>query len=364
MAKSIQQILGYEAMLGVVNEIKSGVPDVIPPAFLTPKRTVEGNRGQYVKVEGTRQTARAALYGSPSQRREQDGVSTQAVTLIHAFEHHFHLPNVLADIKSTDSPERQQRGEQEIDRQTGLFFRRFGNLRLSAFYSLLTKAAVYFDREGNLLPSSVGAVTTVDFGVPAGNQGQLDWDGNGAIIGASWATDSTDIIGDVTELNKAAVELSGYELRHAFYGENVLNYLLTNTKLKELLNGNASFQEASAAGEIPAGFLGFQWHPAYKAMYQDADGTYQYWFGGDTIVFTPEPSADWFEWLAGTYLVPTSIDVQSSVQSALGALREVPGFFSWCTLSDDPAGVKQLAVDTFLPVLKVPKAIFVADVTP
>ena len=119
MAKNMQQIIGYEAMLGVVKEITSGVPnDLIPPAFLSMTRPVTGNTGKYIKVKGTRQTARLVHYGSPSVRRQQKGASEETVTLIHSFEHILHDITTLTNLKNMNDPQRQKLGAQEIDRQT------------------------------------------------------------------------------------------------------------------------------------------------------------------------------------------------------------------------------------------------------
>ena len=359
MAKSLEQILGYEAMLGLVEAVKAGVPDVIPPSFMAPRRSFPNERGKYVKVNGTRETAQLVQYASPSVRRGLDGVSTVAVTIPTFYEHILHEPEALANITNYDNPNQQRLGEQEINRQTGLFFQRFQNVRLSMFYSALSLGHIYFDSEGNLLASSSNAVTDIDFGVSSDHKDQL-----GGIIGDSWATASTDIIGDMEAIKIQAVEDTGYQLAHAFYGTNILKYFLTNTLLKELINRNPGYQQAAAAGEIPQGFLGLQWHPAYTAMYKDADGTYQKWFGADTIVFTPEPSADWFEWLEGGYSVPTSINVSANIAEALSQVQQVTGFFTWCELSSDPLTIKQYGRDMALPVLKVPDAIFIADVTP
>ena len=38
--------------------------------------------------------------------------------------------------------------------------------------------------------------------------------------------------------------------------------------------------------------------------------------------------------------------------------------FSYATVKDDPVTIKQVGGDTFLPALKVPAAIWQADVTP
>ncbi len=364
MAKTLQQILGGRNLTGVIQGVAGGVPDdLLPEGFMAATRTVEGEYGTYVKVEGTRKTARLAQYGSPSQQRVLKGVSEVSIKLIHTVESIYHKPPVLMNLSNFQNDQKQRLGEEEIARQTGDFNRLFTNLRTAALYSLLAQGAVYFDADGNLLPDSTGAHVTVDFGVPSGNKDQLDVLGDGAIIGASWATAGTAIHTQVAALKKAARKLTGYPVKHAFHGANILDHFLGNTKLKELINNNRSFQEGAASGEIPNGLLGLQWHPVDEAFYVDQDDTAQDFFDADAIVFTPEPSPDWYELIEGTYPVPTDVgSVSQDGAGALGGVSTEAGMFSYAVVTADPVAIKHVAGDTFLPVLKVPKAIFIAKV--
>ena len=208
-------------------------------------------------------------------------------------------------------------------------------------------------------------MNTVDFAVPAANQGQLNWDGNGDIIDASWATAGTDIIGHMNKVQIAARLTTGYPIARAFYGGAILDYLLTNTKLKEFLNRNPAIQGSLVAGAIPDGLFGLKWAPIGQAFFQDQNGANQLWFGDDHIVFTPEPAPDWFEWVEGSYQIPTQLGgVYAGGLDAANAFAKVYGMFSFASVESDPAGIKHNCGDTMLPVLKVPRAIWIADVTP
>jgi hypothetical protein len=237
------------------------------------------------------------------------------------------------------------------------------NLRVAAVLAALIQGVIYFDADGNLLASATGAKLTVDMQIPAGHKTQLNVFGTGNIISASWATAATDIIVQIKNLKKAARKETGYPLAHAFYGENVLDYFLTNTKLKELINRNASYQTAFSKGEIADGFLGLKWWPIEQAFFKDQDGSYQDLAAATQIVFTPEPDNSWWELMEGSYVIPTSLgNLASDMNSALSNLTEVTGMFSYAKVLDDPATIKQLAGDTFLPVVKVPKAVYNATV--
>ena len=100
-------------------------------------------------------------------------------------------------------------------------------------------------------------------------------------------------------------------------------------------------------------------------FFADAAGVNQTFFGPDDVIFLPEPDPTWWEILEGTYNVPTSLgNVSSDGNSAMTDIQEVNGLFNYARINEDPVTVKHLAGDTMLPVLKVPKAIYIADVTP
>lgn len=364
MAKSLTEILGFKAQTGVIQSVVGGVPqNILPASFLRSSTTVPGDSGSYLKTEQTREVAQRAHYDNPSKLVTQIGMTDVPFKCATLKGHIIHKPTVLASIQDMNSPERQIRGQQEVDRQSAVFGQRFANARASYVYSALTLGVIYSDVAGNLLPSSSTATETIDFSVPANNKDQLN-----GIIGASWATDGTDIIGDIKAIKKQALEDTGFPLKYAFYGQNILDYLLTNTALKNLVNGNPAMANSFLQLEIPDPFLGLTWIPAETATYKDAGGTYRYWWGGDAVVFTPEPMADWWDMAQGTYPVPTGVGGVSSDGSAAiaGATTEVTGAFSYAYVNPDPdpPSIKHVMGDIFLPLLKTPSAIFIADVTP
>ncbi len=362
---TLQQVLNPLTLVGLIQDVVRGVPsDLLPKAFVRPNRTVDGVLATYNRVEGTRQLARLVQYGGASKARGQQGISKQPVTLLHTFEHQNHDPTVLVNLLSEDSPTRQDMGRQTVARQVQEFGQLFRNLRMSCVYSVLASGAIYYDDDGYLLPGPTGAFETVDFGVPAGNQGTLDPLGTGhPILNESWSDPTKDLSQQIRELKKAAIKLTGYKLAHAFYGENIPSYFYKNSVIQAAIHGSAVLAEQVARGiEVPAGLMNLQWHPIYEAFYSKADGTLVDWYDPDTIVFTPEPGPEWWEVIEGTYPVPASPSYAADAESAIDNLRQVAGPFSYAKVTDDPAGILHYAGDTFLPVLKVPKAVYIAKV--
>lgn len=375
MAVNLETILGMRNLIGMIQSVMSGVPDdLLPPEMYRASRTVEGNRGTYFKVRGTRQTARIVQYGGPSKARELPGVSEEPVTLIHSFEHVVHSASILQNLAaenqtSPDSEIKQRMGLETVSRQIATFGDLFKNLRVSAIYSALATGKIYWDADGNLLPNSTGAKFTVDYGVPANQVGTLS-----TVLGAvqtGWNTAATDVPGQIVQLKNIARQRTGYPITHAYYGANILGYLNGNTAIKQFYTGSAKITEGMAWTEIPDGFLGIQkWIPVTEAFFaqsvqplgSDESASISSWFSGDQIVFTPTPSQDWWEVLEGTYPVPKAFTVTQDMMQQLQSLQQVAGPFSYAVLQDDPVSVKHLAGDTFLPILKVPGAIYIVTV--
>lgn len=359
MSKTLQQILGGENMTGVIQSVAGGVPeDILPPAFLTPGRTVDGDTATYFKVESTRRAAQRKAYGSKAAEVDKQGITEQPVKLIHTVEKQRHGATTLVNLKGVNGEGKQRLGEQEVDRQTVEFARRFRNLRLSSVYSALSFGAIYFNAAGDLATSS--STVNIDFGVPANNKTQLN-----GLIDAAWDVAGTKIITQIKNIKAQARKLTGLPIRHAFYGANIPDFLLTNTQIKEMLNRNPRAQARlvmEEAGEIPDGLLGLSWHPVNEA-FTDIAGSNTDWFAVDKIVFTPDPSPDWYELIEGTYPVPTSVGIAGgSAADALANFNLQAGMFSYGKVTDDPPSIEHVAGDTFLPIVKNGNAVFIADV--
>ncbi len=356
MAKTLQQIIGGENLGNVIREVAGGVPDdVFPPGLMTVTRTVDGHVGEYGKVSNTRKSAKRRPYGSKSQEAPQKGLTQTAFQCIHTIENHRHSAATLINLKGENGAGKQRLGEQTVARQTGEFMRRFRNLRVGALASALAKGAIFFDGNGDQQAST--SVVDIDFGIPANNKDQLN-----GIIGTVWSNAAAKISTDVIQLKKEARKLTGQKLVHALYGENLLDYFLTNTQTKELINRDQGRRDAVARGEIPNGFLGFTWWPFHEA-FAEIGGTNTEWVGDDDVVFIPEVSPDWWEFVEGTYPVPTTTGIEGGdMNAALASIKIEQGMFSYGKVDDDPVSVKQVAGDTFMPLITNPNAVYIATV--
>ena len=151
---SLQDILGGPNLCGVIQGTATGIRNVFPESFYQVDKTVDRDTGEYTRVTGTRTVARIAAYGSPSQQRQLSGVEAVPVKLIHTVENIL-LPTAdYLNLLSFDDTSKQQRGIQEVTRQVREFRSNFDNLRVAALTQMLFQGAIYWDGNGNLLPSS------------------------------------------------------------------------------------------------------------------------------------------------------------------------------------------------------------------
>jgi hypothetical protein len=363
---TLQDVLGGPNLCGVIQGTVTGVQNAFPPAFYQVDKTVDRDTGQYSRVLGTRTVAKMAAYGSPSQVRALKSVESVPVKLIHTVES-IYLPTTdYLNLLSAEDGTAQTRGLQEVTRQVRMFRANFDNLRVAALTQMLFQGAIYSDGSGNLLPNSTGAKTIASFNVPTGNTGQLDVFGtSNPIIDSAWNSAAADIDQQLLNLRQTASKLTGYPLKYAFYGKNVPTYLTNNTKLQNYFVHNSSDDTGFlSTAEIPSPLLGMTWVPAYDAFFEDQNGVLQSLVGDDQVVFTPEPTPDWIGWLEGTYPVPTGVGTVSTdgATALRNSVTTAAGMFAYGLISTDPVTIKMVAGDTFLPVLKVPKAIFQATV--
>ena len=362
---TLESILGARNLCGMIQAVKSGVPRRLPDSFFKATRRVNGNTAEYFKFTGTRKMARVTAYGSPAKGRELKDVSLQPVVLMHTFESIKMPGGVLVNLLDPQGGQKQELGMEEVSRQVAEFAALFDNLRVNSVQMALASGSLNFDTDGNLLPGAAGAQFSVNFTIPAGNQGQLDVMGTGnPIISAPWSNSGTPIIKQIGLLQQQAVQLTGYEIAHAFYGTNIPSYLANNTEGQAFLSRNPmANQQYLDTGQIPQGVAGLQWHALGSAFFEDPTGTVQSLLGPDSIVFTPEPSPEWYELVEGSMVVPTDLGkLGGSGAAVLPDLREAFGRFAYAKVTDNPVAIEMFAGDTFLPLIKVPAAVFQATV--
>lgn len=364
MATTLPEILSAPNLLGLVEKIKDGLPtNHLPPGLLgqgaTMRRT-EGNTFSVIRAAGTFKTAKQTAYGAASRGGTASGMSDRPGVTITSAENVELKAADLMNLMEPDGSGRQAMGRSEVARIVRECTTKCMNLRNATLTSMLANDNAWFDVNGNLLPSSSNAVVTVNTGIPAANRNQIS-----SIIGTTWATDTVDVQGDLAAIHDLAARTTGYPLKHAIYGANILQYLQSNDEISEFWNRSPAAQDALMKNTIPNGFAGLTWWRGSSAFFQDADGTNQSIIGGDTIIFLPEPDPSWYEWVEGTTPIPTgSFGTSSDLSALLASATAQQGMYGYAVGQTDPLGGKYIYGDNFMPHIRVPEAIFVADVTP
>jgi hypothetical protein len=232
-----------------------------------------------------------------------------------------------------------------------------------AAIQMLKSGVIYWDTNGNLLPSSSSAYDTAGYSVniPANNQNQLN-----GIISTSWALPSTNIPQQLRILKKTARQLSGYPLKYAFYGENCPSYLQINEFVKDwFIRYPEKRDQFYDTAEIPDGTLGFTWIPVYESFYEDQNGTNQALWNADQVTFTPPLTGlpdhmRWWRMIEGSWEVPTSLNVQSDAMESLKSCKTVWGMGGYSAVIMNPVRITAFMFDTFLPTIVAPATVFQA----
>lgn len=364
---ALQDVLGAPQLCGVIQETTTGIPDVFPAGFWPDGQTVDKNTGSYIRVQGQRQNSKISAYGSPAERRELQNVEDVPFICYHSVEK-IELPSAtFRGLIRKDSAGSNllidQKGADEIARQIRQARTALDNLRTSAKTSAFFQGNIWWNNKGQLLASASGQVTTASFGIPAGNQNQLNVFGTGNLISAPWGTASTQIEQQIMAIKQAAIRLSGYPIKYAFYGRNIPTYLVQNNTLQQFfVRNNSANPQYLATGDIPNPCLGLTWVPAYESFFNDASGNPQSVVGDDQVIFVPEPSSDWHEVVQGKYDIPGSDMLGNTGLDLLASLETVEGMFMYANLLLDPVRISLIFGDTALPIITNPLVLFQATV--
>lgn len=368
MAKSIEALLGLPALMGIVEETTNALPQekILPEGFKKMTREVIGDTAEATLTKGQRKTSRLIQYNAPPVGAGLETIAIQPWKLMHTSEELPIDPVTMQRLRQYDSWELQNLGMEEIGRQIGLFVQKMANLESTTTLMMLMNGICYFDSNYNLLPSSSGSTYSVTMSIPATNQGQLPAGPSSAnLITASWATTSTDIPLQVRNIKKFAHQYSGYEPEICLYGANIPSYIQTNSYTQDYLSRYPTMNNyLMDTGEIPNGFMGLDWVPAYKAFFEDQNGTNQAFVGDDAAVFVPKPNKNWWEMILGSMQIPKTIDQILNVDSAMSNVEIKYGKYTYAHFERKPIRLDIVAGHTFLPTIKVPAAVWQADVTP
>mgnify|MGYP001255402276 CR=1 FL=1 len=167
----------------------------------------------------------------------------------------------------------------------------------------------------------------------------------------SWATSSTDVIGDIRAWKALISADCGYTPTDAYCNETVMECLLANDDVAGFLGEGVLREQVAENGYITR-FMGLDWH-VYDAGYVDAAGDFQKFIPDDRL-FIVAGTAPFASMLSGTQEIP----------AGFSHTRRVTGKFAYSAVETNPPGVRLYIGENFLPVIYIPDAVVAADVTP
>ncbi len=370
MSLSIEEILGFVPLTKAIETVKAGVPRLLPEAFYrrNPAFRLLGDKTRRIETAGTRKNARLIPYGAPSRIINQLPLSGRDIQLLHTEEKLEFSIELYMQIREFESYTVMQKLAEETRRQMSGALQRQMNVEASAVHCMLANGKLYFDTDSFLLPNSSGADTnaTIDFLLPANNTGQLN-----GIIDASWSLATTNIPAQLKKIRAQARFSTGYPLKYALYGVNIMSQMLRNNFMQSYLvslGGASLAKQFLDAGELPPKFMDFEWIPMNEAFFDKEDGTIAQIWGDDTIMFCPDPAdPNVYGIYEGSYPVLNKFNMTSDVGGQAANWNHEYGRYGYGYPSfppNNPLGLFGVYGDTFLPSIMNGAAWFLADTTP
>lgn len=361
MDASIREILDPLVLTASYTQRPALRPLLLTDFFFTNPESIEGDSYQLFFDPAENRPAPLNNPGAEARVIQASKAEERHATLFSAFNKVQLHGNALKALREPESPALQKMGRTEIGRQQSKFAERHRIQKEVVVSKILTTGQVFVNDAGEVLQSSSGAVITADFGVADGHKNQLNHDGSGDLISASWGTAGTDIQKHINDVDDAA-EAANVPPPVDFW---------CHTAMKDTLRGNTDFQTWAAAsakdsehiirGGVIEGLFGKTWH-FYGGKYEDDTGTTRDYIPTDVVIMTPAPSDPWLKVTEGSVLVPTSVGIMDSWEAALAASQEMTGDFSYAKLKDDPWALFLYMGTTFGFHFSDPNAIWIADV--
>lgn len=228
------------------------------------------------------------------------------------------------------------------------------------------------DGDTHVLTEYGSGTKNVDMQLPAAHKTYLAvGDSSANILDASWQTATTDVIGQLMRLNKAAMRISGWPIEYIWINSTTAAYLLNNTKMQA--QGGTAFRTweslnwrkmDTTSGEKVYSGMDIQFRAAPQFTFKVYDGVLQkpdaladstaeaendLIIPNDRAIFTPAPSSEWLGFVEGT---------EPMIKRTNAEPEMLTGFNTWQRTMLDPSGWELLFLDNFMPAAYVPTAWF------
>ncbi|QDU60005.1 hypothetical protein Pan216_08420 [Planctomycetes bacterium Pan216] len=323
-------------------------------------RDYTGDRFEFAYREAMKEPAPANFRGQPARVLQPTSAAERRVYMLHAFNEVNLSTESLRMVRRPDDQTLQEQGREEIHRQMEDFGDRHLIFRAVCLAKTLVDGEIHFNNEGQVLESSSGASYTVDFGVPDGHKGQLDFNGSGDLIGTRWSSTSAKILDDLDDIRIAAEEENAEEPKHIWLHHSAKRWLRDNTQLQQYVQGSPEKIDQVLRGSFIEDLNGWTWH-FYSGRYAAADGTTKPYIPVDRAIITPDVGP-WLRAVNGSEMITGFEGLRSTIDEALGEITEVFGDFAYVKLVDNPTKLVLRMGTNFVYAFANPKAVWMPTV--
>jgi hypothetical protein len=368
MGLSISQVLAPKTIVKAINQLN--LPGTTLQRLFgwhfsgTNKVRQSGRNFSFDIISSTRRVATARAGGSASSRQAPQPVTAVIGSFPRAAETISLLDEDLLNRRAIGGPtdDLDARGETFVTRQEAYLAQRFANLIELQTAGMLRGSYSYSEDGDELRHGFSGGQITVEFGIPPGNQDQLDMLGDGNILDADWADHDTDIPKHLHQINAAMVQLTGLGLAHVVLTSVGWQYLVNNAKVQaQGGSANVVFDSLQrvGAGEFSVVLRAMPWITFHVIDYgldvwNGSSETFAKLIPDTHAAFFPEPSRRWTQFLEGSEIV---------TEGPNGPKSEQFGFYPFAYPVHDPSGWNLSAVFNGIPALYLPAAIAYGQIT-
>jgi hypothetical protein len=388
MASDILTVLNPSVVTKIVSTIRA--PGSILAKFFGFEiggknvQSIQGRTYTYDIYDNVRDVARGRMPGSASGSISLNPVGNVSITLAKSAEKVILDYNKLLQIRTlgANAGTRDVMGRRYVDMQLKTLRQRQDNFREFVTAGALCNGGTYgfFQNGDDLVPTldTTGTFISVDHKIPASNllvgssfAAGLTLDSGGNIVTAPWSNASTDIVGQLLEMEAAMDGQVGQPLRKFICGNRVWKNVITNNSIRNIAGSsntpyatyeNLGFKnpDGTDAGVFRAVLKGlpqFEWilvnSKIRLATGSATNLTTQRVMPDDYVTGMIEPDGSWFQMVEGSEIVK---------DNDLAPATEREGFYAWLMEKADPARFEAHGLQNVGLEINVPKGIFNARV--
>lgn len=360
---SLKAILHYEHLMELYEEGASSVETPLTDRFYVNPETVYGDDAKLFVDPVEQSPAKLNRRSAPARMMDLTGARQQKGAMFYAFNKKRLDSDLLHGLVQPDSHVIDRMGAREAKRQAQHFGKQHAILKELILAKVLANGEVYVDVGGNVLESASSDDETYTFGIAAGHQGQLDWDGGGAIIGTAWDDASADIQKDLDDIKLAARKSNAAVPTLAITNSNTKVWLRDNTDFRTWAAASFTEPDKLLRGDFREDLFDMDWF-FYDGTYEDSSGTVRTYIPDGKVILVPADLTRWLRPMQGVTPVPTTLEPQSGADlaSVLSTITESEGRFSFAKVDHETLTLNQYMGDSFGWVIANESAIWQATV--